>query len=168
MTTETFPAAEQPESGEAERTFSVEVVTAYDPAIAAGIGRLMPQLDESFSSEPTSQDKLERIIASPDRGQLVGLDEQGNVVAAATMNTLMGAGKETEGWLEDFVVDQAARGTGLAEQMWQGMGDWCRSQGLSQFSFGTETWRPDAIKFYNRHGAVMDDTSRHLTYKLGQ
>lgn len=141
----------------------VEVLQAYSEEVAAGIGRLMPQLDEHFSGEPTPRQKLEHIIASPDRCQLVGYDSDGQVIAAATMNTLMGAGKDTEGWLEDFIVDKDARGSGIASEMWQAMADWCREMGYSQFSFGTETWRPDAIRFYEKSGAVMDDSSRHLT-----
>lgn len=154
------------EFGEQERTFQVVQLAEYTPEVAAGIGRLMPQLDESFSGDPTPQAKLERIINNPERAQLVALDAAGQVVAAASMNTLMGAGKDDEGWLEDFVVDSEVRGTSVASQMWQAMGDWTRSRGMTQFSFGTETWRPAAVAFYEKMGATTDDTARHLTYKL--
>jgi len=167
MTQEAFDTPQPPVDAEIEQSpYKVGILTEYSPEVAAGIGNLMPQLDENFDSEPTPQDKLERIIASPDRCQIVGYDNNGGVVAAATMNTLMGAGKQTEGWLEDFVVDESVRGSGVATQMWNEMGNWCRSQGLAQFSFGTETKREDAVAFYEKQGAVTDPTSRHLTFIL--
>jgi GNAT superfamily N-acetyltransferase len=144
--------------------YRVDVLTEYLPQVAAGIGRLMPQLDPGFSGEPVPEDKLVPIIASHGRDQLVAFSADGSVLAAATMNTI--TGDFNEGWLEDFIVDSAARGTGVAADMYQAMRQWCKQQGLSQFSYGTETHRPAAIKFYERQGAFSDPDIKHATYVL--
>lgn len=138
-----------------------EVLTSYSPEVAAGIGRLMPQLDPSFSGDPTPQGWLESTIACDTRDQIVAL-HTGQVVGAATMNVVGGAGKGVEGWLEDFVVDEDLRGQGVAQTLWQEMIRWCQEQGLPSFSLETEEHRKAAIRFYEKQGAkLVPGTTTH-------
>lgn len=144
-----------------------QIVNTYTPEIAAGIGRLMAQLDPTFSADPVPEDVLQPIIISPDHDQFVSLTGDGGdqVVAAASMTVVRGAGFNKRGQLEDFVVDEAFRGQGVGRSMWKALIDWCRAHDLNEFYLQTETFRPDAIAFYNRVGAkVMNGT---VTYKVG-
>ena len=140
----------------------------YSLEIATGIGSLMPQLDPRMSNAPTPQKRLEKIIHSPERDQLVALN-QARVVGAATMNIVMGAGKDSEGWLEDFIVDQSFRGQGVADALWNEMQAWCRDKELPGFSFETESYRTAAIAFYQQHGAqLVEGTTTHYTMPVPQ
>ena len=141
---------------------SVEVCKEYTPEMAAGIGRLMPQLDESFPPAPIPEGRLRYLIDSPDYDQLVAVANKIHVVGAATMSVVRGAGFGQRGQLEDFVVDEEHRGSGVAGQMWSLMLEWCAGKGLEDFYLQTETYRPGAIKFYEKHAALLGET---VTFK---
>ena len=138
-------------------------LTEYQPEIAAGIGRLLVQLDPSFSSEPVPEEVLGPIIDSPDHDQFVALlDSQ--VVGAASMSVVRGAGFNKRGQLEDFVVDQEMRGQGIGRTIWNSLVSWCEKKDLPGFYLQTETFRPEAIAFYEKVGAeIMGQT---VTYQV--
>ncbi len=158
--------------------FTAGVAGVYTEHLAAGLGGLMPDLDASFPADPIPRDRLEHIITSPDYDQLVvvqnGLatpdvyqmpfDEviaRGKIVGAATMSIVRGAGFGERGQLEDFVTAAELQGQGLGTLAWNAMAAWCRDRGLRNFYFQTETDRPDAVKFYDRRGALHHPESLH-------
>jgi GNAT superfamily N-acetyltransferase len=142
----------------------VEVCEQYTDEISAGIGALMPQLDESFPATPIPEDHLRYIIESPDYGQIVAVKNDIQVVGAATMSIVRGAGFGKRGQLEDFVVDNNERRSGVSGRMWGLMIDWCLSKGIpnGELYLQTETYRPEAMRFYEKNGSLMPET---LTYK---
>lgn len=137
----------------------VETVRVYTPEVAAGIGRLMPFLDESFPGDPIPEEHLRYIIDSPDYDQLVAVQEHAGIVGAATMSIVRGAGFGARGQLEDFVTDPSPKVKGAGSALWEYMKQWCAERGLSDFYLQTETWRNDegrnAIDFYTRKGAHL-------------
>ncbi len=136
---------------------TVHRLTSYDPADAAGIGRLMPMLSDSFSSQPISEALLTEIIASDHHEQLVArLDSK--IVGAATLSIIIGAGAGKKGWLEDFVSDQQAGVTGIGQAIWNEMGVWCQEHDID-LHFTSRPSRLNAHEFYARNGA----TPRHTT-----
>jgi GNAT superfamily N-acetyltransferase len=163
--TESIPAgAPAPSETHQTQHYQASILSAYDAEIAAGIGPLMQQLDPSFSDQPVPKEKMERIISS-DRCQIVATNGEYRVGSAATMNTLMDL-YGNEGWLEDFVTDASVQRAGLGSMTWDVMEEWCRTQGLTQFSFGTETFRPEARKFYAAKDAPEIPNVQHLTQKV--
>ncbi|HEY1835954.1 MAG TPA: GNAT family N-acetyltransferase [Candidatus Saccharimonadales bacterium] len=156
----------------------VKRVTAYSPRVAAGLGRLMPILDEGFSGDPMPRKALEEIIESPSHDQLVA-EHRGQIVGSGVMTLILGSGfwrdkpegqqQNRQGHLEDFVVDPSMRGvrdpgTGksAADLIWDGMQDFCRDHDAPALVFDSETWRPDAWKFYAKHGAGPLPDTRHF------
>jgi GNAT superfamily N-acetyltransferase len=136
---------------------SVERLTEFSEADAVGIGRLMPFLSENISGEAMDEGLLKAIIDSPYHDQLVAR-LNGIIVGAATMNLLMGPGASREGYLEDFVTDPEVGRRGVGDKLWQGMLDWCTEHDVN-FSFTSRPSREAAHSFYEKHGAVVRDTT---------
>lgn len=135
----------------------VERVKDYSPEIAAGIGRLMPFLNEKFSDQPMAEELLKRIIESPNHLQLVARID-GIVVGSATLSIILGPGVDKEGYLSDFVTDPEYRGRGVGGKIWEEIMNWCREQEIG-LAFTSNPKRQDAHRFYLDHGAKVRDTT---------
>ncbi len=141
-----------------ERELAVERIAEYSEENAAGIGRLMPFLDESFPDTPLDRELLQDIVASPFHDQLVArLD--GVIVGAATMSLVMGAGGGRKAQLEDFVADPNVRGQGIGNKVWNEMLKWCEEQRATKFEFTSSDNHSVAHPFYLNRGAVIRDTN---------
>jgi Ser/Thr protein kinase RdoA (MazF antagonist)/GNAT superfamily N-acetyltransferase len=144
-------------------------VVEYDPAIIAEVGELMPQLDPSFPSTPMTQDVFERRFTGPDRALLIARTSR--VVGTAVMHAMHEqAEAASTGYLGGFVVDENARGTGVATALWHGgIEQYCRDQGLPAVALNTETDRAAAIQFYEKMKmAQVAGTVGHYTKELGE
>ena len=143
----------------------VECLEEYRSEDAAGIGRLMPFLSERLSADPMDEDLLRAIINSDHHDQLVArLD--GLIVGAATMNLLMGPGAGREGYLEDFVTDEALTHQGIGHRVWKMMLDWCKDRDV-ELAFTSHPSRQAAHRFYLNHGAeIRDTTVFHVPYSI--
>jgi ribosomal protein S18 acetylase RimI-like enzyme len=82
-------------------TVSEELVTAF--------ARLVPQLSSS-SSTPTRED-LEEIVSSPATTILVARDDEDAIIGSLTL-VMFRTPTGSRAWIEDVVVDEAARGQG--------------------------------------------------------
>ena len=135
---------------------SIERLDIYSPDDAAGIGRLMPFLNERLGSEPIAEHTLRQIIDSPWHDQLVArLD--GVIVGAATMSIVMNAGAGPDGHLGDLVVDPAVRGQGIGDTLWRHIIMWCKQRNVD-LDFTSHPNRTDAQRFYLKHGAQRRST----------
>jgi len=161
--------------------FTAGVAEAYTDHLAAGIGSLMPDLDETFPADPIPRERLEDIITDPNYDQIVvvkhelitpqeaeeadfdDLIAEGEIAVAATMSIVKGAGFGKRGQLEDFVTGQQYQGRGLGKMAWRTMVDWCTRNGFEGFYFQTETFRPDAVAFYDKRGAKKHDETIHYS-----
>lgn len=88
---------------------AVTQATTVSDELVAAFARLVPQLSQSAST-PTRED-LEEIVSSPATTVLVARDDQGTIIGSLTLvmfRTPTGA----RAWIEDVVVDEAARGQG--------------------------------------------------------
>lgn len=138
----------------------IERLTKYEPNDAAGIGRLMPQLASEFTNQPIDKTWLEQVIASPYHEQLVA--RQGdNIVGAATLSIVMGAGMKKRGHLEDFVTDENIRGQGIGGLLWDDMMRWCKENEID-LEFTSRPSREAAHAFYLKHGAIVRETTVFL------
>jgi GNAT superfamily N-acetyltransferase len=157
-------------------------VAEYTPRVAAGIGRLMPILDERFSGAPMPREALEEIIGSPSHDQIIA-EHQGQVVGSAVMSLVLGSGfwqrpegqhQNRKGYLEDFVVDPSMRGvrspeSGLsaADLLWEEMLAVCRDHDAEVLSFASRIEaRPDAARFYAKHGAFPMEGARFFEVEV--
>lgn len=135
----------------------VERLAEYSPGDAAGIGRLMPYLSDSFDDAPVDEDLLRSIINSEHHEQLVARIDA-KIVGAATMSIIMGAGAGKKGWLEDFVTDPTTGIKGVGQVVWDEMGEWCREHDID-LHFTSRAHREAAHNFYQKNGAVVRPTT---------
>lgn len=93
---------------------TVEEATAVDDALVAAFARLVPQL--SSSSPPPSAAELSAICTSPACVLLVARDAGGTIIGSLTL-AVFPIPTGTRAWIEDVVVDDAARGAGAGQAL---------------------------------------------------
>jgi ribosomal protein S18 acetylase RimI-like enzyme len=93
---------------------NVEQVTEVSDDLVTAIARLVGQL--SSSSTPPEEKELRQIVASPATTLLVARDDAGAVTGTLTL-ALFRIPTGVRAWIEDVVVDEAARGQGVGEAL---------------------------------------------------
>jgi ribosomal protein S18 acetylase RimI-like enzyme len=88
----------------------VEAATAVDDDLCAAVERLVPQL--SRTSPPPSRAVLERIVS--DQATTLFVARDGHVVVGMLTLATFQIPTGVRAWIEDVVVDDAARGAGVA------------------------------------------------------
>lgn len=137
----------------------IEILQEFSEKDAAEIGRLLPYLSTSFSSDPVSEELLRSIIESPYHDQLVARNESGDIIGAATLSVIYGAGAGRNAWLDDFVVDPNIQGAGIGSQLWDAMIEWCKTHHAGKLGFTSNPSRAAAHAFYLKRGAIIRDTN---------
>ena len=93
---------------------AVTQATTVSDELVAAFARLVPQLSSSASA-PTRQE-LETIVSSPATTILVARDDNDAIIGSLTL-VLFRTPTGARAWIEDVVVDQAARGQGVGEAL---------------------------------------------------
>jgi ribosomal protein S18 acetylase RimI-like enzyme len=88
---------------------SVQAAGSVDDELCAAVTALVPQLS---SSPPPTPAELERIVAEPATTLFVARDD-GRIVGMLTL-AVFRVPTGVRAWIEDVVVDDAARGAGVA------------------------------------------------------
>ena len=91
---------------------AVTQATTVSEELVAAFARLVPQLSRS-ASVPTRED-LEEIVSSSTGTILVARNDDGAIIGSLTL-VLFRTPTGARAWIEDVVVDQAARGQGAGE-----------------------------------------------------
>jgi ribosomal protein S18 acetylase RimI-like enzyme len=153
-----------------QRDLTIEVADTADGELAAAVARLLPQL--SSSSAPPTLDELQRIIEDPATALLLAIsdDSQGNrsddgsngrgghVVGMLTLAVfLLPTG--IRAWIEDVVVDDEARGSGVASALVQAGLERARAQGARTVDLTSRPEREAANRLYVRLGFVSRETN---------
>jgi ribosomal protein S18 acetylase RimI-like enzyme len=134
----------------------VEIATTLTPAIVDAVARLMPQLSSS-SPPPTTAD-LSDVVASPATDLFIALDDVGTIVGTATLATFR-IPTGMRAWIEDVVVDDAARGAGVGHALTTAMLDRARELGCVTVELTSRPSREAANRLYRRAGFVARDTN---------
>ena len=93
---------------------AVPQATTVSDELVAAFARLVPQLSSSASA-PT-REELETIVSSPATTILVARDDNDAIIGSLTL-VLFRTPTGARAWIEDVVVDQAARGQGVGEAL---------------------------------------------------
>jgi ribosomal protein S18 acetylase RimI-like enzyme len=141
--------------------FTVAVAESVDGALQAAVARLIPQL--SRSSAPPTLDQLRRIVDDPATTLLVATDiaepgADGVVVGMLTLAIFM-LPTGLRAWIEDVVVDDEARGAGVASALVLAALEQADGQGARTVDL---TSRPDleaANRLYLRLGFDRRETN---------
>ncbi len=140
-------------------TYTIETLSQYTEHDARAMGQLLTSLSDTFDGSPISEQTLRNIIESPFHDQLVARDETGTIIGMLTVSITIGAGVHRGAWLEDFVVDQSAQGTGVGGKLWDALIEWCRAHDARKLDFTSKPTKVAAQQFYLKRGAVVRDTN---------
>ena len=142
----------------------VEIVRAetVNDELVAAFARLIPQL--SSSSPPPTADELSDILASTDTVLFVArLD--GRVVGSLTL-AFYRIPTGLKAWIEDVVVDEDARGSGIGEALSRTAIDEARQRGAKNVSLTSRPSREAANRLYRGIGFEQYETNLYR-YELG-
>lgn len=128
-------------------TVTDEVVDAF--------ARLIPQL--SSSNPPPSKKQLEDLVAS-EAATLFVARVDGRIVGSLTLATFR-IPTGVRAWIEDVVVDEAARGHGVGEALNRAALDRARDVGAITVELTSRPSREAANRLYQRMGFVARDTN---------
>jgi ribosomal protein S18 acetylase RimI-like enzyme len=134
----------------------VEIATSLTPAIVEAVQRLVPQL--SRSNPPPTTAELGELVASPATDLFMALDDAGTIVGIATLVTFrIPTGRRA--WIEDVVVDEAARGQGVGDALTRAMVERSREFGAVTVDLTSRPSRQAANRLYQRAGFVKRDSN---------
>ena len=134
----------------------VEEATEVSDELVAAFRRLVPQL--SKSAPPTSREDLDEIARSPATVLLVARDDAGTVVGSLTL-VVFRIPTAMRAWIEDVVVDEAARGTGVGELLNREALRVAADRGAKTVDLTSRPAREAANRLYQRLGFKQRDTN---------
>lgn len=134
----------------------VEIATTLTPNIVDAVERLVPQL--SRSSPPPTTAELGEVVSSPATDLFIAIDDTGTVVGMATLVTFR-IPTGMRAWIEDVVVDDAARGQGVGEALTQAMVARAGELGCRTVDLTSRPSREAANRLYKRAGFEPRETN---------
>jgi ribosomal protein S18 acetylase RimI-like enzyme len=142
---------------------TITEATTSDAVLTAAVARLLPQL--SSSSLPPTMEHLRRIVDDPATTLLVATDGAGATVEGADrivgMLTLAMFLLPTgvRAWIEDVVVDDAARGAGVAGALVAEALERAQQHGARTVDLTSRPDREAANRLYVRLGFERRETN---------
>lgn len=136
-------------------TLDIRPAERVDDTLVAAFAVLIPQL--SSSSPPPSAEELQAIVDSPDSVLFIASSES-RVVGSLTL-AFYRIPTGLKAWIEDVVVDAAARGHGVGEALNRTALDEARSRGAKHVSLTSRATREAANRLYQRIGFEKYDTN---------
>jgi ribosomal protein S18 acetylase RimI-like enzyme len=133
---------------------AVEVVSAGSDELVKAFGRLLPQL--SRSAEPLDAATLETLVTWPGNTVLVARVE-GEIAGALTL-VMFPIPTGTRAWIEDVVVDEAARGHGVGAALTVEAVRLARANGARTVDLTSRPARAAANRLYERLGFELRDS----------
>jgi ribosomal protein S18 acetylase RimI-like enzyme len=134
-------------------TATIEIVEHATEEVAEALARLLPQLS---SATPPDASELATIIAGGSTVFVARVD--GAIVASLTL-VLYRIPTGLKAWIEDVVVDEAARGRGVGEALNRAALDEARRHGAKAVSLTSRPSRQAANRLYERMGFSARDTN---------
>ena len=138
------------------RGVKVDIATTLTPAIVEAVERLVPQL--SSSSPPPTVEQLGEVVSSPATDLFVAIDDDGEIVGMSTL-AVFRIPTGLRAWIEDVVVDGAARGRGVGEALTRAMLDRARELGCRTVDLTSRPSREAANRLYQRLGFERRETN---------
>lgn len=131
--------------------------TTLAPELREAFDRLVPQL--SSSNPPPSDEELRHIIDSPASILLIARDDDtGRILGSLTL-VVFPIPTGIRAWIEDVVVDEAARGRGVGEALNRHALDRARAEGAKTIDLTSRPTREAANRLYLRLGFVPRETN---------
>ena len=135
-------------------SLDIRAAERVDDELVAAVAALLPQLS---SSPPPTADELQAIVDAPDSVLFVARSE-GRIVGCLTL-AMYRIPTGYKAWIEDVVVDGAARGQGVGEWLSRAALDEAARRGAKHVSLTSRVSRESANRLYQRIGFVSYDTN---------
>jgi ribosomal protein S18 acetylase RimI-like enzyme len=142
----------------------VEEATDVTPELLEALAHLVPQLSQSAA--PIGEAELAEMVASPTTRLLVARapaaagdgDPAGAIVGTLTL-VLFRIPTGVRGWIEDVIVDEAARGMGVGEALTAEGIRLADDAGARTLDLTSRPSRQAAHRLYSKLGFEVRDTS---------
>lgn len=134
----------------------VQECTEVTDELVSAMAGLIPQL--SSSSPPPGAAQLGSIVASDACHLLLARGDDGTVLGSMTL-VVFPIPTGIRAWIEDVVVDGAARGTGVGAALNQAALDLARDLGAKTVDLTSRPSREAANRLYRRLGFVARETN---------
>ncbi|HEY4703338.1 MAG TPA: GNAT family N-acetyltransferase [Streptosporangiaceae bacterium] len=138
-------------------SIQVEVIADITDENLAAVNRLIPQL--SRSAPPLSADALKQIVSWDGNYLLIARDGD-RVVGMLTLVTFP-IPTGLRAWIEDVVVDEAARGQGVGAALTQEAVRRSRAVGARTVDLTSRPTRQAANRLYERLGFELRETNTY-------
>ncbi|MGI8578474.1 MAG: GNAT family N-acetyltransferase [Nocardioidaceae bacterium] len=142
----------------------VEVAKNCTPELVEAFNRLLPQLSMSASS--VDVEALQRVLSW--NGNVVFVARcDGQIVGALTLVTFpIPSGPRS--WIEDVVVDEAARGKGVGEALVERAIQSARASGVRSVDLTSRPTRAAANRLYQRLGFELRESVLYRRSNLAE
>ena len=134
---------------------AIREATEVDDDLIRAMARLIPQL--SRSNPPPDATAL-RAIVSSEASVLLVAEDDGVIVGSLTL-ALFRIPTGLRAWIEDVVVDKAARGRGIGEALNRAAIERARAAGARTVDLTSRPSREAANRLYSRLGFVERETN---------
>jgi ribosomal protein S18 acetylase RimI-like enzyme len=135
---------------------NVTEASQVTPDLVEAFARLVPQL--SSSSPPPGAAELQEMVDAPGTIVLVARDGDGSIMGSLTL-VVFRIPTGVRAWIEDVVVDAAARGQGVGEALNQAALAEARRRGARNVDLTSRPSREAANRLYQRLGFHARDTN---------
>ena len=140
-----------------DATVVIEIAEDVDDELHAAFERLVPQL--SSSSPPPSRDHLAAMVGHDDIVLFVARVD-GEIVGSLTL-VFYRIPTGTKAWIEDVVVDEAARGHGVGAALSEAALVEARRRSAKDVNLSSRPERQAANRLYLRLGFYVRDTNMY-------
>jgi ribosomal protein S18 acetylase RimI-like enzyme len=134
---------------------AIRVADVVDDELVAAFERLIPQL--SSSSPPPSRDQLVELVENDDTVLFLAL-VNGQIMGILTL-AFYRIPTGLKAWIEDVVVDDAARGSGLGAALNDAALNEARVRGAKDVSLTSRPAKEAANRLYKRIGFETRETN---------
>ena len=133
-------------------------VTQITDELISAFARLIPQL--SPNRQPPTQGELQKIVDSSASLLFVARDAQqnGEIVGTLTL-VLFRTPTGCKAWIEDVVIDEAARGQGAGEALNRAALERAKEEGAENANLTSNPTREAANLLYQKIGFVLRKTN---------
>lgn len=133
---------------------TIEVVRDVDDELVTAFGRLIPQLSRSATA--LDAQTLRQLVTWPGNRLLLGRVD-GEIVGALTL-VMFPIPTGLRAWIEDVVVDEAARGHGVGAALTREAVRLARADGARTVDLTSRPSREAANRLYERLGFELRDS----------
>jgi ribosomal protein S18 acetylase RimI-like enzyme len=133
----------------------ISEAAVVDDELVAAFGRLIPQL--SSSSPPPTAEQLAELVDGPDTVVFLARVD-GEIMGSLTL-AFYRIPTGLKSWIEDVVVDEAARGRGVGEALNEAALGVARARGAKDVSLTSRPSREAANRLYRRIGFEPRETN---------